>query len=83
MSFEDFICPECQFVLLNPLSRSERILLNPSLLTFESNSDKSISTNKNIFTENEIYSSNDIIEKNKFKFNIPDDYYIFETNDIN
>ena len=65
---KDFICPECQLLLINPLSRIQLILLYPSLLDMDSHS----ISNKNI--------NLNFLEKNIFKFDIPIDFRLIESN---
>ena len=68
MSSKEFICPECQLLLLNPLSRFQLILLYPSLLTVDSGI---------------IYQDKNKQQKNIFKFKIPSDFFLFESSDNN
>jgi hypothetical protein len=94
---DDYICPECQMILLNPLVKIQKILLAPTFLTFEKN-EKTIKNNKshsldmNIFTNIlpeeytlDISNNSDINNhthcKNIFNFNLPNDFFNFETNE--
>lgn len=92
---ENFICPECQLLLLNPLVKIQKILLSPTFLTFENNEKTKKNSLKHPFKDMDIFTNifpneyssdnnsdiNNSKNKNIFSFNIPDDYFIFESNE--